>query len=172
MARHDDTFVPAGALRGSMRDFRVPGGADLLRRIEGFYQWQDGRRQCGLWPFSRSTETGPAATVTAGDDRGRSMKGVNFASQDYLSLASHPAIKATAQDAISRYGVHSAGSPALVGNTAHSIALERKIAEFLGMEEAVLFPTGWAPVTASSAAWCDRPTTSLWIRSRTPACRK
>ena len=144
MARHDDTFVPAGALRGSMRDFRVPGGADLLRRIEGFYQWQDQRRQCGLWPFSRSTETGPAATVTAGDDRGRSMNGVNFASQDYLSLASHPAIKATAQDAISRYGVHSAGSPALVGNTTHSIALERKIAEFLGMEEAVLFPTGWA----------------------------
>ena len=90
-----------------MRDFRVPGGADLLRRIEGFYQWQDQRRQCGLWPFSRSTETGPAATVTAGDDRGRSMNGVNFASQDYLSLASHPAIKATAQDAISRYGVHS-----------------------------------------------------------------
>jgi 7-keto-8-aminopelargonate synthetase-like enzyme len=144
MARHDDTFVPAGALTGSMRDFRVPGGADLLRRIEGFHQWQDQRRQCGLWPFSRSTETGPAATVAANDDRGRALKGVNFASQDYLSLASHPAIKATAQDAIARYGVHSAGSPALVGNTTHSIALERKIAEFLGMEEAVLFPTGWA----------------------------
>ncbi len=143
MARYDDMFVPAGALGGSMRDFRIPGGADLLRRIEGFYQWQDARRQCGLWPFSRSTETGPAATVVTSDDRGRSMKGVNFASQDYLSLASHPAIKATAQDAIARYGVHSAGSPALVGNTAHSIALERKIADFLGMEEAVLFPTGW-----------------------------
>jgi 7-keto-8-aminopelargonate synthetase-like enzyme len=144
MARYDDKFVPAGALGGSMRDFRTPGGADLLRRIEGFHQWQDARRQCGLWPYSRSTETGPAATVTASDDRGHSMKGVNFASQDYLSLASHPVIKATAQDAISRYGVHSAGSPALVGNTTHSIALERKIAEFLGMEEAVLFPTGWA----------------------------
>ena len=144
MARHDDTFIPEGALGGSMRDFRVPGGADLLRRIEGFYRWQDRRRQCGLWPFSRSTDTGPAVTVTARDDRGRGMKGVNFASQDYLSLASHPVIKATARDAISRYGVHSAGSPALLGNTMHSIALERKIAEFLGMEEAVLFPTGWA----------------------------
>jgi 7-keto-8-aminopelargonate synthetase-like enzyme len=144
MAGHDDTFVPVGALGGSMRDFRFPGGADLLRRVEGFYQWQDARRQCGLWPFSRSTETGPTATVTASDDRGRSMKGVNFASQDYLSLASHPVIKATARDAILRYGVHSAGSSALVGNTTHSIALERKIADFLGMEEAVLFPTGWA----------------------------
>jgi 7-keto-8-aminopelargonate synthetase-like enzyme len=40
--------------------------------------------------------------------------------------------------------VHSAGSPALVGNTSHSVALERKIADFLQMEEAVLYPTGWA----------------------------
>ena len=127
-----------------MRDFRVPRGADLLQRIEGFYSWQDTRRQCGLWPFSRSAQTGPGATVAAQDDRGRAAAGVNFASQDYLSLASHPTIKATAQDAIERYGVHSAGSPALVGNTAHSVALERKVAEFLGMEEAILFPTGWA----------------------------
>ncbi len=144
MARYDDTFVTAGALVGSMRDFRFPHGADLLSRIEGFYQWQEVRRQSGLWPYSRSTENGPAATVTVRDDRGHSMQGVNFASQDYLSLASHPEIKAKAQDAISRYGVHSAGSAALVGNTTHSIALERKIAEFLGMEETVLFPTGWA----------------------------
>jgi 7-keto-8-aminopelargonate synthetase-like enzyme len=40
--------------------------------------------------------------------------------------------------------VHSAGSPALVGNTSYSVALERKIADFLKMEEAVLYPTGWA----------------------------
>jgi 7-keto-8-aminopelargonate synthetase-like enzyme len=144
MGEFDFDAVPASALSGSMRDFRVPGGVDLLRRIEGFYRWQDSRRQHGLWPFSRATHWGPGATVTAQDDRGFTMKGVNFASQDYLSLASHPEIKATAHDAIARYGVHSAGSPALVGNTTHSVALERKIAEFLKMEEAVLFPTGWA----------------------------
>jgi len=40
--------------------------------------------------------------------------------------------------------VHSAGSSALVGNTSHSVALERKIADFLGMKEVVLYPTGWA----------------------------
>ena len=51
-----------------------------------------------------------------------------------------PEIKATALEAVERFGVHSAGSPALVGNTRHSVALERKIADFLGMEEAVLYP--------------------------------
>jgi 7-keto-8-aminopelargonate synthetase-like enzyme len=144
MAEFDYRAAPAPTLTGSMRDFRVPSGVDLLKRIEGFYRWQDARRQSGLWPFSRSTQTGPGATVSAKDDSGQGMTGVNFASQDYLSLASHPTIKATALEAIERFGVHSAGSPALVGNTAHSVALERRIADFLGMQEAVLFPTGWA----------------------------
>ena len=144
MFKSGTSHVPPAALTGSMRDFRVPTGADLLTRVEGFYHWQDLRRQNGLWPFSRSTETGPGAVVSARDDRNIAMRGVNFASQDYLSMASHPVIKATAQEAIERYGVHSAGSPALVGNTTHSVALERKIAEFLDMEEALLYPTGWA----------------------------
>src|ERR1700733_6781725 len=140
-----DTYaqVPAAALTGSMRDFRVPGGADLLGRTEGFYRWQDLRRQNGLWPFSRATEDGPKTICAAQDDSGNKMQGVNFASQDYLSLASHPEIKATAIETIERCGVHSAGSPALVGNTSHSVALERKIAEFLNMDHVVLYPTGW-----------------------------
>ncbi len=138
------SFPPASALTGSMRDFRVPAGNDLLARTNGFFQWQNLRRQNGLWPFSRATDFGPRTVVTAEDDRGIGMRGVNFASQDYLSLSSDPDIKATALEAIERYGVHSAGSPALVGNTTHSVALERRIAEFLGVEEAILFPTGWA----------------------------
>ncbi len=137
-------YTAPGSLGGSMRDFRVPKGADLLKRIEGFYTWQNARRTSGLWPFSRATEGGPQHVTSARDDRGASNRGVNFASQDYLSLSNHPAIKQTAVDTIAEYGVHSAGSPALVGNTTHSIALERRIGDFLKMEEVVLYPTGFA----------------------------
>jgi len=136
--------IPLAALTGSMRDFRIPGGADLLRRTEGFFKWQDLRRKNSLWPFSRATEDGPGTVCQAQDDSGNTIRGVNFASQDYLSLSSHPAVKSAAKETIDRCGVHSAGSPALVGNTSHSVALERKIADFLKMEEAVLYPTGWA----------------------------
>ena len=144
MSINSFTRVPPAALKGSMRDFRVPGGTDLLGRTEGFFRWQDLRRQNGLWPFSRATEDGPKTVCTAQDDSGNRMSGVNFASQDYLSLSSHAAIKATAIETIDRCGVHSAGSPALVGNTSHSVSLERKIAEFLEMDHVVLYPTGWA----------------------------
>jgi glycine C-acetyltransferase len=137
-------YVPDAALTGSMRDFRVPGGTDLLARTEGFFRWQNTRRQSGVWPFSRATQDGPRTICQAQDDRGIGMRGVNFASQDYLSMSSHPQIKATALEVIEQCGVHSAGSPALVGNTSYSVALERKIADFLKMEEVVLYPTGWA----------------------------
>ncbi len=136
--------VPETALQGSMRDFRVMEGRDLLGRCNQFYTWQDNRRQSGTWPFSRATETGPASTCAVRDDRGNLSEGVNFASQDYLSLSSHPAVLAAAKAAIDEFGVHSAGSPALVGNTSTSVALEQRLAQFLKMEASVLFPTGWA----------------------------
>jgi 7-keto-8-aminopelargonate synthetase-like enzyme len=135
--------ISEAALSGSMRDFRVPQGPDALARVGNFFAWQDERRRHGVWPFSRAAVTGPGATVSAEDDAGRKMQGVNFGSQDYLSLASHPAVKAAAIEAIEAYGVHSAGSSALVGNSAGSLALERRIGEFLNTEHVTLYPTGW-----------------------------
>jgi glycine C-acetyltransferase len=132
------------ALGGSMRDFRYLPGANLLDRVDGFYQWQEARRAAGVWPLGRSTEHGAFSRATARTDEGDLFHGVNFASQDYLSLNSHPAILETAIQTMRDYGVHSAGSPALVGNTSLSIALEGKIADFLGYDHVALFPTGWA----------------------------
>ena len=144
MSTASNNYTPPAALTGSMRDFRMLKGSDLLGRTAPFFKWQNLRRQHGLWPFSRSTDNGPATVCAARDDQGRELNGVNFASQDYLSLSSHGAIKQTAQQTIEEFGVHSAGSAALVGNTSLSVKLEEKIAEFLGAAEAILYPTGWA----------------------------
>ena len=131
-------------LTGSLREYRVVEGSDLLARIEGFHRWQSRRFQEGFWPYSRVTDAGPRAAATVSDEMGRKTEGVNFGSQDYLSLSRHPSIVAAAREAIERCGVHSAGSPAFIGNTTYSIALERTISEFLEMERSVLFPTGYA----------------------------
>lgn len=135
--------LPA-SLKGSARDFRVPVGADLLRRVEGFLAWQETRRRDGCWSYGRSTATGPRAVSIVSEDTGPRLRGINFGSQDYLSLSSHPDVAATAIDAIARYGVHSAGSAALMGNTTESIRLERDLGAFLGLEFVTLFPTGYA----------------------------
>jgi 7-keto-8-aminopelargonate synthetase-like enzyme len=139
----------AEAMTGSLRDYRVMQGTDMLARVAPFYKWQDTRRQSALWPYAKSTTSAPKTTCTALSDTGVELAGVNFASQDYLSLASHPAIKAAAVAAIEEFGVHSAGSAALLGNTSNSLKLERAISEFLGGREVVLYPTGWSAGFAS-----------------------
>jgi len=136
--------IPESALSGSVRDFKAPSGTDLLERISGFFAWQDLRRAHNLWPYAKSTATAPKTHCSAKTDRGDDIHGVNFASQDYLSLASHPEIKEAAIKAVHDYGVHSAGSAALLGNTRHSLDLERTISDFIGGHEIVLYPTGWS----------------------------
>lgn len=135
---------PVEALTGSMRDFRELSGRDLMGRVDRFFNWQDLRRQHGLWPYSKSTEQAPLAVCTAKDDTGVSFQGVNFASQDYLGLSSDLEIKETAKAVIDEYGVHSAGSSALTGNTKYSLVLEETISRFLNLEHTTLYPTGWA----------------------------
>jgi 7-keto-8-aminopelargonate synthetase-like enzyme len=135
---------PAEALGGSMRDFRGLTGPDLLARVEAFYSWQEIRRQHGLWSYSKSTEEAPRAECAARDEVGPSYRGINFGSQDYLGLSSDPEIKEAAKAVIDEYGVHSAGSSALAGNTKYSIKLEETISAFLGLKHTILYPTGWA----------------------------
>lgn len=142
--RKDKGFDLPATLTGSLREYRVVEGADLLGRVEGFEAWQFQRFKEGFWPYSRATDAGARPAGGVRDDAGRRTEGVNFGSQDYLSLSFHPAIRQAAHEAIELYGVHSAGSPAFIGNTTHSIALERKISDFLGMQRTVLFPTGFA----------------------------
>jgi 7-keto-8-aminopelargonate synthetase-like enzyme len=136
--------TPAEALTGSMRDFRELKGPYLLVRVEDFYRWQETRRQHGLWSYSKSTEEAPLAVCAAKDETGPGYRGVNFASQDYLGLSSDLEIKSTAKAVIDEYGVHSAGSSALAGNTKYSLKLEETISEFLQTRHTVLYPTGWA----------------------------
>lgn len=136
--------IPVEALTGSLKDYREFHSADLLRRVDPFFAWQDLRRKHDLWPYSKATDSAPQAHCTAVSDSGKMMSGVNFASQDYLSLSSHESIVAAAKNAIGDYGTHSAGSGALLGNTRYSLQLENVISEFSGFEHTVLYPTGWS----------------------------
>ena len=136
--------LPDETLTGSLKEFRELPGADLITRTDPFFAWQNKRREFDMWPYARSTATAPKTSCSVKTDAGKAFTGVNFASQDYLSLSSHPAVKAAAIAAIGEYGTHSAGSAALLGNTKQSLALEEALSDFLHMRQVVLYPTGWS----------------------------
>nr|WP_248291805.1 MULTISPECIES: pyridoxal phosphate-dependent aminotransferase family protein [unclassified Novosphingobium] len=128
----------------SVAHFARPRGADLLSRTRALFDWTEARSEHKLWPYVRSLQAAPGQAASIRLETGEVANGINLASQDYLGLSSHPAILSAAKGAIEEFGVHSAGSGALVGNTRESLALERELGDALLSEQVLLFPTGWA----------------------------
>lgn len=136
----------SGALRGSVAQFAQPRGANLIRRTEALDAWCQLRAAHGVWQYARALDGAPGSESKVREEGaapGTATRGINFASQDYLSLASHPAVREAAQAALSEAGPHSAGSAVLLGNSRYSLALEAALAELLRLEHVTLFPTGW-----------------------------
>lgn len=84
-------------------------------------------------------------------------EGRDFASNDYLALASDPVIAQAVAEAIaSGVPVGSGGSRLLRGNGPEHEALEEKAARFFGSESALFFSTGFAANSALFAALPQR----------------
>src|SRR5262249_48271302 len=130
-------------LDGATIDFVDLDAPSLLDRWLPHYEWWQGRMASRIDPYSKFTPKGIATECTSCTRDGTAVSGVNFASQDYLNLSTHPAVRAAAVEAVREYGVHSAGSAALMGNTALSVRLEQELADFLGYRDCTVFPTGW-----------------------------
>lgn len=125
-------------------NYAQPTGPDLLARTEPFFEWQDARRHAGLWPYSRSLDTPARAAGAVRSETGVGAVGLNFLSQDYLGLSTHPMVIETAHRAIREHGLHSSGSGMLSGNSSATLALESAVGEALETPHVALFPTGWA----------------------------
>lgn len=144
-------------------------GPDLLARLQPYHEWHRTRTDHALWHYSRSLESAPGPEAAVASERGERLSGVNFASQDYLALSSHPAIHEVAARALRDFGPHSAGSSALLGNTRLSLQLEAALAEFLGGGEVTLFPTGWG-AGFGVVTGLVRPADHIILDERAHAC--
>lgn len=69
---------------------------------------------------------------------------VSFASNDYLGLSAHPAVRAAAHEAIERWGTGAGASRLVTGSRPVHAELEEELAGWKGTEAAVCFPTGFA----------------------------
>lgn len=131
------------ALSKSAAHFARLSGPNLLTRTDAYARWRESRLASEVWPFSRVLHRTPGATTTISDETGRLVSGLNFGSHDYLGLSVHPAIREAAERALRDFGPHVSCSPILQGNTRLSLELEAALAELVGMEHVLLFPTGW-----------------------------
>jgi 8-amino-7-oxononanoate synthase len=77
---------------------------------------------------------------------------INFISNNYLGLSSHPKIEAAAQAAIRRYGVGLSGSPLMCGTTDLHNRLKEKIAAIYGQQDAALFASGYQALVGAIQA--------------------
>ena len=85
-------------------------------------------------------------TVEAVDGASIRIEGkrlLNFASNDYLGLAQHPALREALVVAASRWGVGATGAHLLGGHREEHAALESALARWTGRERALLFSDGW-----------------------------
>ena len=68
---------------------------------------------------------------------------LNFSSNDYLGLAHHPQLVLAAAYGAEHYGVGSGGSPHVTGFSRPLALLEERLADWLGYEAAIVYPSGF-----------------------------
>jgi len=92
----------------------------------------------GIYPYFRMIESDQDTEVIISG-----KKVLMFGSNAYLGLTNHPKVKEAAIDAIKKYGTGCAGSRFLNGTLDLHIELEKRLAEFVGKEEAIIYSTGF-----------------------------
>ncbi len=79
---------------------------------------------------------------------------LNFCSNDYLGLASHPKLIESLQQAAQQYGVGSGSAHLVNGHSRAHHELEDALAEFTGYPRALLFSTGYMANLAVAQSLC------------------
>ncbi len=81
---------------------------------------------------------------------------INFSSNDYLGLATEPALKEAAKAAIDQYGVGSGASRLVCGTLTPHVRLEEKLAEFKRTAAALSFSSGYAAALGTLGALAQK----------------
>jgi len=109
--------------------------ADLIERVAAA---QAERARQSLLRRLRTVEAVDGARIVIG---GNTL--LNFASNDYLGLAQHPALIEALTRSAAQWGVGATAAHLLGGHRGEHAALEEKLARWTGRERALLFSTGY-----------------------------
>lgn len=105
----------------------------------------------GLYPYFIPLTDSEGTEVTVGDHRL-----IMIGSNNYLGLTTHPKVRQAAIEATRRYGTSCTGSRFLNGTLELHLELERRLAEFVGTEAALVFSTGYQTNVGTISALVGR----------------
>lgn len=110
----------------------------LLQEKLSRYDAPQRAKAAGVYPYFREIGSDQDTEVVI-----NGKKVLMFGSNSYLGLTNHPKIKEAAIEAIKKYGTGCAGSRFLNGTLDIHTQLERRLAKFVGKEEAIIYSTGF-----------------------------
>jgi 8-amino-7-oxononanoate synthase len=125
----------------SLGDFVVGESNDPLTPPAGWAEWRAGAAWEAQLYEPELLASADARTTINYDGHPQSV--INLCSYNYLGLAKHPRVLAAAREALAKYGVGACGSPVLSGMTDLHRELERRVAQFLGRDDAIIFNSGF-----------------------------
>ncbi|MDD9944239.1 MAG: pyridoxal phosphate-dependent aminotransferase family protein [Myxococcales bacterium] len=133
-------------------DDKAHAGLELIRQVKAMQ----------MYPHFRPFESGGIYTTIEGKPI------VNFSSNDYLGLTTHPKVKEASKRAVDRFSCGMSSSRVQATTTAH-VELEERLANWYGYEKCLLFTTGYQAMVGSIQALSDRDTT-LVLDNLSHAC--
>jgi 8-amino-7-oxononanoate synthase len=111
---------------------------NLLSEKLKLYDLPQQAKAAGIYPYFREISSDQDTEVVINGKRV-----LMFGSNAYLGLTNHPKVKEAAIAAIKKYGTGMAGSRFLNGTLDIHVALEKKLAKFVGKEDAITYSTGF-----------------------------
>lgn len=110
----------------------------LLQEKLSKYDIPQKAKAAGIYPYFRQIESDQDTEVII-----NGKKVLMFGSNAYLGLTNHPKVKEAAIEATKKYGTGCAGSRFLNGTLDLHIELEKKLAQFVGKDDAIVYSTGF-----------------------------
>ncbi|HEY9089764.1 MAG TPA: pyridoxal phosphate-dependent aminotransferase family protein [Anaerolineaceae bacterium] len=109
---------------------------DIFEKCFGYTEAKEAMAH-GIYPYFLPLSENEGTEVVF---RGHRL--IMCGSNNYLGLTTHPKVREAALDALTRYGTSCTGSRFLNGTLEIHEQLERELAEYVGMEAALVFSTG------------------------------
>ena len=129
----------------------------LLQAKWAKYDAPQKAKAAGVYPYFRKIESEQDTEVLI-----NGKKVLMFGSNSYLGLTNHPKVIEAAVAATKKYGTGCAGSRFLNGTLDIHIALEDRLAKFVGKDEAIIYSTGFQVNLGVASCLTGREDYILW----------